>query len=148
MIEFKFGERVARATQSRRFHCCRCNLILEVRNKKRHRVALPTRPPISSKFVAPASGRVNSSITSLRSDAAVRGRRERIRIKALLAETQSLLAASLPSHVGITVSETSEKTIVSAEPAQLQQVIMNVCNNAAQAMEKSGVIESQIGFEK
>jgi hypothetical protein len=35
MIEFKFGERVARAARSRRFHCCRCNLILEFRNKKR-----------------------------------------------------------------------------------------------------------------
>ena len=35
LIEFKFGERVARAARSRRFHCCRCNLILEFRNKKR-----------------------------------------------------------------------------------------------------------------
>jgi signal transduction histidine kinase len=76
------------------------------------------------------------------------GRRERICIKALVAETQSLLAASLPSHVGITVSETSEKTVVSAEPAQLQQVILNVCNNAAQAMEKPGVIEIQIGVRE
>jgi signal transduction histidine kinase len=72
------------------------------------------------------------------------GRRERICIKALVAETKSLLAASLPSHVGITVSEISEMTVVSAEPAQLQQVILNVCNNAAQAMENPGVIEIQI----
>jgi CheY-like chemotaxis protein len=42
------------------------------------------------------------------------------------------------------VSETSELTVVSAEPAQLQQVILNVCNNAAQAMDKAGVIEIQI----
>jgi signal transduction histidine kinase/CheY-like chemotaxis protein len=76
------------------------------------------------------------------------GRRERICIKVLVAETQSLLAASLPSHVGITVSETSEKTVVSPEPAQLQQVILNVCNNAAQAMEKQGVIEIQIGIRE
>lgn len=73
------------------------------------------------------------------------GRRERICIKALVAETKSLLAASLPSHVGITVSETSEMTVVSAEPAQLQQVILNVCNNGAQAMDKPGLIELQIG---
>lgn len=56
-----------------------------------------------------------------------KGRRERICVKALVAETQTLLAASLPSHVGITVSESSEMAIVSAEPAQLQQVILNVC---------------------
>jgi len=73
------------------------------------------------------------------------GRRERICIRALVGETKSLLAASLPSHVGITVSETSEMTVISAEPAQLQQVIMNVCSNAAQAMDKPGVIEIQIG---
>jgi signal transduction histidine kinase len=76
------------------------------------------------------------------------GRRERVCIKALVAETKSLLAASLPSHVGITVSETSEITVVSGGPAQLQQVILNVCNNAAQAMDKPGVIEIQIGVRE
>jgi signal transduction histidine kinase/CheY-like chemotaxis protein len=76
------------------------------------------------------------------------GRRERICIKALVAETKSLLAASLPSHIGITVSETTELTVVSAEPAQLQQVILNVCNNAAQAMDKPGVIEIQIAVRE
>jgi signal transduction histidine kinase len=72
------------------------------------------------------------------------GRRERVRINALVVETNRLLAASLPSHVGISVGETSEAAVVSAEPAQLQQVILNVCNNAAQAMDRSGVIELRI----
>jgi signal transduction histidine kinase len=76
------------------------------------------------------------------------GSREHICIKALVAETNTLLAASLPSHVGLMVSETSEMTVVSAEPAQLQQVILNVCNNAAQAMDKLGVIEIQIGVRE
>jgi signal transduction histidine kinase/CheY-like chemotaxis protein len=71
-------------------------------------------------------------------------RRERINVKALVAETKSLLAASLPSHVGLTVSETSKMAAVSAEPAQLQQIILNVCNNAAQAMDEPGIIEIQI----
>jgi signal transduction histidine kinase len=71
-------------------------------------------------------------------------RRERVDVKVLVAETKSLLAASLPSHAGLTVGETSEVTIVSAEPAQLQQVILNVCNNAAQAMDEPGIIEVQI----
>src|ERR1700737_4716002 len=91
------------------------------------------------KFVAPASGLANSSTKFLHSGAA--GRRELVCIKALVAETNRLLAASLPSYVGITVSETSEAAVVSAEPARLQQVILNLCNNAAQAMERPGVIE-------
>jgi signal transduction histidine kinase len=77
-----------------------------------------------------------------------KGRRERICVKALVAETQTLLAASLPSHVGITVSYSSEMAIVSAEPAQLQQVILNVCYNATQAMDKPGVIAVQIEVQE
>jgi signal transduction histidine kinase len=69
------------------------------------------------------------------------GRRERISIKALVAETTALLAASLPSHVKFSVRETEETATVSGEPAQLQQVILNLCNNAAQAMEEPGLIE-------
>jgi CheY-like chemotaxis protein len=38
--------------------------------------------------------------------------------------------------------------VVSADPAQLQQVVLNICNNAAQAMGKPGVIEIQIGLRE
>jgi signal transduction histidine kinase len=72
------------------------------------------------------------------------GRREHICIKTLVAEAKSLLAPSLPAHVEIKVSETAETAVVSAEPAQLQQVILNICNNAAQAMDKPGVIQIEI----
>jgi signal transduction histidine kinase len=71
-------------------------------------------------------------------------RRERICVKGLVAETRTLLEASLPRHIGLIVHETSETAIVSAEPAQLQQVILNVCNNAAQAMDEAGNIEITI----
>jgi signal transduction histidine kinase/CheY-like chemotaxis protein len=73
-------------------------------------------------------------------------RRQRIDVRALIAETKSLLAATLPSHIGIAVSETPDATIVLAEPAQLQQVVLNLCNNAAQAMDASGTIK--IGIER
>jgi signal transduction histidine kinase len=72
------------------------------------------------------------------------GRRERVCVKTLVDETRSLLAASLPSHVKFEVSETDEMAVVVGEPAQLQQVILNLCNNAAQAMKAPGPIELQI----
>jgi signal transduction histidine kinase/CheY-like chemotaxis protein len=73
------------------------------------------------------------------------GRREPVCVKALIAEAKSLLAPSLPAHIEIAVNETSETAVVSAEPAQLQQVILNICNNATQAMYEPGVIQIQIG---
>ncbi|MET4385480.1 signal transduction histidine kinase [Bradyrhizobium sp. F1.4.3] len=72
------------------------------------------------------------------------GRQERIRIEALVAETAALLAASLPSHVRLAVSRSAETATVSGEPAQLQQVILNLCNNAAQALEEPGCIDLRI----
>jgi signal transduction histidine kinase len=69
------------------------------------------------------------------------GRRQPVCVKTLIAEAKSLLVPTLPGHIAIKVNETCESTIVSAEPAQLQQVILNICRNAAQAMDEPGVIE-------
>jgi signal transduction histidine kinase len=71
-------------------------------------------------------------------------RRSSISIEALVAETQSLLEASLRPHINLVVRTMSQRTIVSGEPTQLQQVILNVCNNAAQAMDSPGTIEVEI----
>jgi signal transduction histidine kinase len=71
-------------------------------------------------------------------------RRSGIRIEALIAETKSLLEASLPPHIKLAVRAISHEMVVSGEPAQLQQVILNVCNNAAQAMDAPGTIEVEI----
>lgn len=72
------------------------------------------------------------------------GRRERICVKALFAETTSLLTASLPPHVKLAMTATGETTTVLGKSAQLQQVFLNLCNNAAQAMNEPGVIELRI----
>lgn len=72
------------------------------------------------------------------------GMHERVCIKTLVDETRSLLAASLPSHVKLEVREAAEMATVMGEPAQLQQVILNLCNNAAQAMTEPGRIELRI----
>ena len=71
-------------------------------------------------------------------------RRSSICIKALIRETVSLLQASLPPQIHLVVRGTSRQTMVSGELAQLQQVILNLCNNAAQAMDAAGTIEIEI----
>jgi hypothetical protein len=69
------------------------------------------------------------------------GRRRPVDISALIVETGSLLRASLPGAIDIVIPSTQEPIMVSGEPAQLQQVIINLCNNAAQAMSNSGRVE-------
>jgi signal transduction histidine kinase len=71
-----------------------------------------------------------------RTDARVRPMQVRI----LLEESASLLRASLPSGVDLVVEDVPLNVAVSGEPAQLQQVVLNLCTNAAQAMEDSGCI--------
>jgi signal transduction histidine kinase/CheY-like chemotaxis protein len=68
-------------------------------------------------------------------------RRKPISLKELIAETRSLLDASLPSQINLIIRETPEAAVVSAQPGQLQQVILNLCNNSAQAMDEIGCIE-------
>jgi CheY-like chemotaxis protein len=71
-------------------------------------------------------------------------RRSSICIESLIAETKSLLDATLPPQINLVVRTKSKPPIVSGEPTQLQQVILNVCNNAAQALDGAGTIEVEI----
>jgi signal transduction histidine kinase len=73
------------------------------------------------------------------------GRRRDTRVRpvavhTLFEEAASLLRASLPSGVELIVADVPADIAVSGEPAQLQQVILNLCTNAAQAMHGSGSI--------
>jgi signal transduction histidine kinase len=63
-----------------------------------------------------------------------------VQVRALLEEAASLLRASLPPGVELIVEDAPVDVAVSGQPAQLQQVILNLCTNAAQAMEGSGCI--------
>jgi signal transduction histidine kinase len=81
------------------------------------------------------------------------GRRSAVRrsnfcIEALIAETKSLLHPSLPLHINIVFHAAARCTMISGEPAQLQQVILNVCNNAVQAMDVAGTIEIEVGTKQ
>lgn len=71
-----------------------------------------------------------------RTDARVRP----IQVRILLEESASFLRASLPPRVELVFEDVSIDVAVSGEPAQLQQVILNLCTNAAQAMEDGGCI--------
>ncbi len=67
--------------------------------------------------------------------------RRPVSVPALIAEAQSLLSVSLPPGVELVIREPTVAAVVSGEPEQLQQVIFNLCNNAAQAMDNVGRIE-------
>jgi signal transduction histidine kinase len=75
-----------------------------------------------------------------RSDA----RKVRVSINSLVMEAKSLLDASLSPYVSVIVRTAEQNTTVVGEAAQLQQVILNVCNNAAQAMDAPGAIEIEV----
>jgi signal transduction histidine kinase len=79
-----------------------------------------------------------------RSDAHVRA----VQVRALLQEAASFLRASLPSNIELVLEDVSNDVAVSGEPAQLQQVILNLCTNAAQAMQGGGQIRVAAKLEE
>jgi signal transduction histidine kinase len=79
-----------------------------------------------------------------RTDASIRP----LQVHTLLKEATSFLRASLPSGVELVLEEVSKDVTVSGEPAQLQQVILNLCNNAAQAMEDGGQVRVAATLEE
>jgi signal transduction histidine kinase/CheY-like chemotaxis protein len=71
-----------------------------------------------------------------------RGERKRgpLPMRMLVEEAIGLLRASLPPTVVIRAQFMGGDAIVEGDPAQLQQVVMNLCTNAAQAMDGRGVV--------
>jgi signal transduction histidine kinase len=63
-----------------------------------------------------------------------------VQVSRLLDEAASFLRASLPPGVALVFEEVSPDLAVSGQPAQLQQIILNLCTNAAQAIGESGYI--------
>ncbi len=56
----------------------------------------------------------------------------------LIRETVKLLRASIPATVQITVHSTATSDVICANPTEIQQILMNLCTNAAHAMEQDG----------
>jgi signal transduction histidine kinase len=69
------------------------------------------------------------------------GRHQLLDVRCLMAESESFLRASLPREIDLAFHEVPMGAGIVAEPAQLQQVILNLCSNAAQAMEGRGHIK-------
>jgi CheY-like chemotaxis protein len=68
------------------------------------------------------------------------GRARPVQMRTLLEESAALLRASLPPDVELVFEAVPADVAVSGEPAQLQQVILNLCSNAAQAIDGAGHI--------
>jgi signal transduction histidine kinase len=67
-------------------------------------------------------------------------RGQSVKVRTLFEEAASLLRASLPASVELVITKVPTDVYVCGELAQLQQVILNLCTNAAQAMEGGGRI--------
>jgi signal transduction histidine kinase len=68
------------------------------------------------------------------------GRVRSVLVRTLFEEAAALLHAALPQGVELIIENVPGDVVVSGDPAQLQQVILNLCTNAAQAMARSGNI--------
>jgi CheY-like chemotaxis protein len=76
--------------------------------------------------------------------------RKPLQLSNAVEEALKLLRASLPSTVDLRLIMESESGTVLADPTQIQQIVMNLCANAVQAMEDRGLLKltlSDFSFE-
>ena len=74
------------------------------------------------------------------------GKRQHVLLRPLIKETLNFLRASFPATLSIEERIASRNLAVFADPSQMHQVLMNLCSNAAHAMEeRGGVLE--VGLE-
>lgn len=64
--------------------------------------------------------------------------RRPLQLSHLVKESMKLLRASIPTTVGIRVKADSDSGLILGDPVQMQQVLFNLCTNAAHAMKEDG----------
>jgi PAS domain S-box-containing protein len=69
------------------------------------------------------------------------GARQPLSLTPVVKETMKFLRAAIPTTIEIHTRFAAEKDTVLADPVQIYQVLLNLATNAAQAMEKGGVLE-------
>lgn len=67
-----------------------------------------------------------------------------VELNALIAQTAPLLEASLPDSVVLNVQQHEQPLHAWGNPVQLQQVVLNLVTNAAQAMSMSGTVSIRL----
>jgi PAS domain S-box-containing protein len=70
--------------------------------------------------------------------------RKPMRLAPLVKETHKLLRASLPAFIDVRLDIRVDDDIVTGNASDLQQVIMNLATNAAQAMPEGGLLEIEV----
>jgi signal transduction histidine kinase len=70
--------------------------------------------------------------------------RHPVQVSMIIGEALSLLRASLPSTVELALQQQGPSADVLGVASQLQQVVLNLCSNAAQAMRQAGRVILQI----
>jgi signal transduction histidine kinase/CheY-like chemotaxis protein len=70
--------------------------------------------------------------------------RQTVSLKPLVTETEDLLLAALPDDAHLVVASVPDTAVVFGDPTQLQQIIVNLCNNAYQALDGIGTISVTI----
>jgi CheY-like chemotaxis protein len=63
-----------------------------------------------------------------------------LHLSSVVKETMKLLRASIPATISVRTNVRDESGLVFADPTQMQQVLMNLCTNAAHAMQERGGI--------
>ena len=68
-----------------------------------------------------------------------------LRLSSVVQEAMKLLRASIPSTISVRVKVDGASELVFADSIQMQQVLMNLCTNAAHAMqEKGGILDVEL----
>ena len=70
--------------------------------------------------------------------------RSPLHLTPLARENLGLLQASLPEHIALSVDYAAENDCVLANPAQIQQILLNLCRNAVQAMPEGGTLSVRL----
>jgi PAS domain S-box-containing protein len=61
-----------------------------------------------------------------------------LQLSSIVEESINLLRATIPTTISINVNVRSESAFILADPIQIQKVVVNLCTNASDAMQKKG----------